>query len=508
MINRKSKSKTVLQKIEEIESRFLEVSGLEIDLAKFPLIKNPKFELAGEYKNYQVKTDKEKSDKHGEVFTPLWLVDEMLDWVDNRTWKDQDLTTEDLCAGLGQFSIRMLRKKYDLLGEDFLIDKFLEETHLFSEFQLESCKKLLYIFGDIRLLIGDASQRGKLPEEAEKGVWVFNGENTFLINEDTWDKIIKKEINVGEIFMSKMKEAADVTFSNPPYDSKGSHNKDLKILKPLIESNCFKRLICVHPCTWLTQTKTRFGFGGSKLFKDFRNLVKDHLRRVFFFNGNEVFNIGLNADCIISDFDFSIKQKEQLFVKFLEDKEFTSFFKSIDEITIHGKNFINFENLIENLKVYIEKNGSLETKKIIFEEADKIVSNKFLVQFMIMRGNKITEPNSNFFVMEQLKINKENENGIRDNEINGVVIFSFNSKEEKENFLTTIKTDFMRLCLSILKFNSSIHFGELSFVPWLDWSKSYTDEELFTMFGILKGHPLREYSKKIISNYWGIEKNY
>lgn len=177
MISRKSKiQKTVLQKIEEIEARFKEVSGLNIDLAKFPLIKNPKFENAHEYKDYQVKTDKEKSDKHGEVFTPLWLVDEMLDWVDNRTWKDQDLTTEDLCAGLGQFTIRMLRKKYDLLEEDFNIDKFLGETHLFSEFQLESSYKLLYIFGkSIRLLIGDAGERGSLPEEAEKGIWVFNG---------------------------------------------------------------------------------------------------------------------------------------------------------------------------------------------------------------------------------------------------------------------------------------------------------------------------------------------
>lgn len=301
--------------------------------------------------------------------------------------------------------------------------------------------------------------------------------------------------------MSKMKEAPDVTFSNPPY----TNNLDLKIIKSLVEANCLKKLICVHPCTWLTQTKIRFGFGGSKLFKDFRNLVRNHLKRVEFFDANKVFNIGLNADCIISDFDFTVKRKDYLFVKFLEDKEFTNIFKTIDEISLHGKNFLYFEDLIENLKKYIQKNGSLETKRITVKEAQKNFSNKFLVQFMIMRANKRYEKKSNFYVLQQLKINKEKENGVKED---GEVVYVFNTQEEKENFLKTSKTDFMRLCLSILKNNCHLRSGELNFVPWLDWSKSYSDEELFTMFGIEKGHHLREYTKKIISDYWGIGKNY
>ncbi len=189
MINRKNTK--VLRRIEEIEKRFKEVTKLDVDLTKLPLIDDVDFENAHEYKNYQVKTDKEKSDKHGEVFTPLWLVDYMLNWVSDDEWKNQDLTTEDLCAGLGQFTIRMLRKKYSLLGESFEIDKFLGETHLFSEFQLESSIKLLYIFGNtIRLLVGDARERSKLPDDAEKGIWVFNGK----IWEDKTGDIINEKI--------------------------------------------------------------------------------------------------------------------------------------------------------------------------------------------------------------------------------------------------------------------------------------------------------------------------
>ncbi|MDD5651048.1 MAG: hypothetical protein PHF86_11635 [Candidatus Nanoarchaeia archaeon] len=156
---------SVKTKLEQIEQRFLEVSGLKLDLSQYPLQKS---------NEQQVVTNKEKSDKHGEVFTPLWLVDEMLERYD--AWEDQDKTTEDLCSGYGQFTIRMLRKKYSVLGESFDIDKFLGKTHLFSEIQPGSCFRLLYVFGTgIRLLMGDVMQRGNLPDEAEIGIWVLVG---------------------------------------------------------------------------------------------------------------------------------------------------------------------------------------------------------------------------------------------------------------------------------------------------------------------------------------------
>lgn len=168
MITRKSSTRN---KIELIEKRFLESTNLNVDLSKYPLVENVDLSHPP-IENHQVTTNKEKSDKHGEVFTPLWLVDYMLDKHEN--WQDQDMTTEDLCAGYGQFSVRMLRKKYSVLKEEFLVDKFLRETHLFSELQPSSCYRLLYTFGcNIRLLMGDVTQRCKLPDEAETGVWVY-----------------------------------------------------------------------------------------------------------------------------------------------------------------------------------------------------------------------------------------------------------------------------------------------------------------------------------------------
>lgn len=152
--------------LNQIEARFLEVADLKVNLS---------------YRNVtegaQVETDKEKSDKHGEVFTPLNLVDKMLDRITPHDWKKPALTTFDLCTGYGQFTVRMLRRRYHYLGEALGIAKVLSEYHLMAEIQPSSCFKLLYIFGSqIRLLIGDASKMGELPDTAEHGIWVYNKE--------------------------------------------------------------------------------------------------------------------------------------------------------------------------------------------------------------------------------------------------------------------------------------------------------------------------------------------
>lgn len=157
-----------------IESRFLQVAQLEGDIALFPLTKE---------NHLQVTTDKDKSNKFGEVFTPLWLVDEMITRISDYDWKNPNLTTLDLCAGYGQFTIRMLRKKFSVLGDDFDVYKFLKSypdeirkkpaTHSFSELQLSSAYKLLFIFGTrINLFIGDSKMLNILPDYT-KGIWFY-----------------------------------------------------------------------------------------------------------------------------------------------------------------------------------------------------------------------------------------------------------------------------------------------------------------------------------------------
>lgn len=157
-------TKTIL---ETIEDRFKDVANLDGDFSFMPMPK--------EYR-LQVLTDKAKSDTFGEVFTPIWLVDSMIERVSDYDWRNSNKTTLDLCAGYGQFSVRMMRKKFSLLGNDFNIKKFLFKTHYFSELQLSSCYKLLHIFSPrINLFIGDSKQLRSLPEDCS-GIWYFDKE--------------------------------------------------------------------------------------------------------------------------------------------------------------------------------------------------------------------------------------------------------------------------------------------------------------------------------------------
>lgn len=145
-------------KLEEIEKRFLECTNLDIDLTIFPVKKCE-----------NIKTNKDKSKKYGEVFTPIFLVDEMIE-LDVISPQKKYL---DLCAGLGQFSIRLLRaltNKYP----DFELDKFIAQKLFLIQIQKESQQKLKYIFGGkLNLYCGDAFNL-KYSQNTDRGILVFN----------------------------------------------------------------------------------------------------------------------------------------------------------------------------------------------------------------------------------------------------------------------------------------------------------------------------------------------
>ena len=166
--------------IDQIEKRFKEITELyDIDLTK-SLIKK------ADYKVQQVKTRKEKSKNFGEVFTPLFLVDIMI------LMKFKEMTPEtktcDLCSGYGQFTIRMMRMLYNKFHMN--VEEWLKNIHTLTELQMESCAKLVYIFGpDINLYAGD-SLKLEYSDENDKGILFFNEEAKKWYNNELVDELI------------------------------------------------------------------------------------------------------------------------------------------------------------------------------------------------------------------------------------------------------------------------------------------------------------------------------
>lgn len=185
--------------VEEIEKRFLKISGIDCDLKKFP--------LSPDDIKKNIKTNKEKSNQYGEVFTPLWLVDKMILKATIEKLH-QSKSTLDLCAGWGQFTIRMIRalSNYD---KDFDVYKWLKENHTFIELQLESAYKLLTIFGtDINLLIGDALQIEKVNKWNE--INYFDNYWKHIPQEWLKNESVNNEETFVQRFLEKFKERKQV----------------------------------------------------------------------------------------------------------------------------------------------------------------------------------------------------------------------------------------------------------------------------------------------------------
>lgn len=159
--------------IEEIEKRFKEVTKLRSDIKidYYPITEHIGFEIRMvEKKN------------HSEVFTPLELIDKMLEISKPKSNK----YNMDLCAGHGQFTVRMLRK-FISENSNFDIGDYLKNLHWFNEINIDSVLQIIYVFGkNINIAVGPAQELKNYPTDENK-IWL-NG--IFA-----WDESLKRWIN-------------------------------------------------------------------------------------------------------------------------------------------------------------------------------------------------------------------------------------------------------------------------------------------------------------------------
>lgn len=73
-----------------------------------------------------------------------------------------------------------------------------------------------------------------------------------------------------------------------------------------------------------------------------------------------------------------------------------------------------------------------------------------------------------------------------------------------DNFYDYLETDFARACLALVKMDINLTGGELRHVPMVDFSKKYSEDELFQMAGLNAEE--REILIKLIPDYYGRRK--
>ncbi len=93
------------------------------------LIDNPKELL--KLINDRLKSKKVEKKENGEVFTPMILVNEMLDKLPNGVWKNKNLKWFDPATGMGNFPIAVYLRLMEGLKDEKIRKKHILENMLY-----------------------------------------------------------------------------------------------------------------------------------------------------------------------------------------------------------------------------------------------------------------------------------------------------------------------------------------------------------------------------------------
>lgn len=385
-------------------------------------------------KDYVLLADVEKK-KFGEVMTPLTLVKEMLATLPEEVWSNPELKWLDPANGTGPYPILVIYKLMNGL-KDWEPDDEKRYKHIIENMiyvcELQPKNMFLYMCAVDPL-------------------------NVYSLN-----------VHCGSFleggFDIKMKEWSvdnfDVSICNPPYNQ-------MIDMDFLCKNHSISDIILyVHPSTWLLDEK-----GKQRKFIISKEKVEKDLISINLFNGNKIFQIALFVPCVITYFNKNLIHDTIKCFDKVNEKEIN--YLSIYEINKFSNNS-DFFTLKNKIKIASSKGNLLKHKNIN--------KGQYYVNTAQIRGNVLK--NSDQKMVQDDFYTMVTKDTIVTNSKTKHMFFSFLTQSEAENFLNYIKTDFCRFCLSIYKNNSQLDRGELEIIPWLDFTKKWTDSTLASEFNL------------------------
>ena len=280
----------------------------------------------------------------------------------------------------------------------------------------------------------------------------------------------------------------DLTIGNPPYTGK----VDIDIHKAF--SGISRRIVFVHPSTFLISHK-RNSFKKQMKRIDMTKMESAHL-----FWGNALFNIQMYMPVVVSTWNADKKTTE---IKVVDDAyNHCTYVTDYDKVHHYGKDYPRFLDWVNrNVMPFVERNGSVGG-----HGAHK-VSEQFGFKMSTMRGHPPLEdgdtalkPDFYTILPQSEKVVKDNYCSLGDSDPNYKRMFSFKSELERENFLWYLKTKAVRFNLSIFKYSNALMRGEMTQIPWMDFTNKYSDIDLRKLWGI--DDELWEFIDRKIPNYY------
>lgn len=300
------------------------------------------------------------------------------------------------------------------------------------------------------------------------------------------------------------------TIANPPYKA-GLHLDFLKKALEISDNVCF-----VHPGEWIIAKRDS---PKKQKYDILKECIGDNITVEFI---DDPFNINIFAPLCITHISDNLKG-----TTFIDSR-------SPDKFCSYEKLTVNDADLNNITRVGYFEDGDSILKKVSgklngsWKPHLKANNNKYYVNLMKLVGNGfttftysdgVTRTISNLYSLvnshtseittepgfarpSTTSSQEKKDSGIG----NSRHWVSFEKKEEAENALNFItKTKFMRSYLALIRIDQHAADICLGYLPWLDWSKNWSDEDINIYFGFNKSevNMIEEIVKRISNNKSG-----
>lgn len=277
----------------------------------------------------------------------------------------------------------------------------------------------------------------------------------------------------------------DLIVSNPPYNM-GLHLKIHRALQTCLRPG--GAISFVHPAQYLLTHK-----GGKGICKG-QDIDLSKLERVHLLWGNAMFNIQLFMPICVSTWR---KGKVGTDVAVRDDAyTHSSYVCPCDEINQHGGEFRRFRK-------WLDENVPIADRLV--DHGDTKPSGPIHIMLSTYRGHPpvdgTDEPHvkDDFYtILPKSKI--EDHFVFHEFPSNDKRVFTFPSEQERANFIVYLKTKCVRFVLSLFKTNQQLTRGEMNRIPWMDFTRSWYDEDLRKEWNI--DDDLWAYIDKFIPDYY------
>ena len=462
--------KGLMDLIKDIINKFFDKTSdtynvaIQFKLSLQSLIDNPKELL--ELINDCLKPKESEKKKFGEVFTPMTIVNEMLDTLPKNVWCNKNLRWLDPANGMGNFPIAIYLRLMEGLQKE-IPDGKARKKHILEKmiYMIELNKKNCFIAKQI-----------------------------FDINNDYKLKIYNKDalkINIKEGY------TFDVIVGNPPYNQELTKTGALPLYNKFIEKyidGCIYLLFIV-PSRW---------FAGGKGLDKFRKFMLERNDIKFikhFDNASKIFG---NSVEIKGGVNY-----------FLKDSKYNGLCnyngKLIDfakyDILVESK----YYNLIDKVIQYDSLNKIYKGRCFGIESNDKrLTDNKKLLKCFVSQqkgfikyvDEKYIKKEYDFWKVITARAAYEQGSGFGNtfigntNEIHtgSYISFKVKNKQEAESLISYMKCKFTNLLLAVRKISQDISENTIKWIPLPSLNKIWTDEQLFEYY------ELDEYDIELIKN--------